>query len=93
MEGGTAFYQHQHILKITLHSSSLFANNIAVEAPTDLDHDISEDLDHDISEDPSGATVCTTQWNKIQSCYTLAFTYVYDQLGNVYTTAETMLLY
>ena len=24
-----------------------------------------------VAEDPSGATVCTTQWNKIQSCYTL----------------------
>ena len=23
-----------------------------------------------VAEDPSGATVCTTQWNKIQSCYT-----------------------
>ena len=23
-----------------------------------------------IAEDPSGATDCTTQWNKIQSCYT-----------------------
>ena len=23
------------------------------------------------TEDPSGATVCTTQWNKIQSCYTM----------------------
>ena len=23
-----------------------------------------------VAEDPSGATVCTTQWNKNQSCYT-----------------------
>ena len=23
-----------------------------------------------VAEDPSGATVCTTQWNKVQSCYT-----------------------
>ena len=23
-----------------------------------------------VAEDPSGATDCTTQWNKIQSCYT-----------------------
>ena len=27
-----------------------------------------------VAEDPSGATVCTTQWNKIQSCYTLVIT-------------------
>ena len=26
-----------------------------------------------IAEDPSGATVCTTQWNKIQSCYTSCY--------------------
>ena len=24
-----------------------------------------------VAEDSSGATVCTIQWNKIQSCYTL----------------------
>ena len=23
-----------------------------------------------VAEDPSGATDCTTQWNKVQSCYT-----------------------
>ena len=23
-----------------------------------------------VAEEPSGATVCTTQWNKNQSCYT-----------------------
>ena len=23
-----------------------------------------------VAEDPSGTAVCTTQWNKIQSCYT-----------------------
>ena len=28
------------------------------------------DMSTSVAEDPSGATVCTTQWNKIQSCYT-----------------------
>ena len=33
--------------------------------------DTIDTIDTRVAEDPSGATVCTTQWNKIQSCYTL----------------------
>ena len=30
-------------------------------------------ISNSVAEDPSGATVCTTQWNKNQSCYTSVF--------------------
>ena len=34
-----------------------------------------------VAEDPSGATVCTTQWNKNQSCYTPCICISYANLS------------